>query len=677
MSKYLMTSVAAFAVLVAFTGCSRSTDMFDQGAIDERDRQEQERIDEQRETIVNQNYAAAFERAFGKVGANVDWGFGRQPSNTRALTRSVGTYKDFRGHIEPTNLEFPDNCDTDVFTPNLENVLSYEGFLTANPNWIKTEINGYAEVYIDKVQAIKMTGGTEQQRAKLYVKAGTYDFSDVSFEVGKLVDVYLLAGATLTLNNTAASTAKFDIYIAPGAELIANGVDGLVAEAGGIYNHGTITCTSFAVKYTGFLYNVGEVTTGSISTEGQNTRIVNDATINCASVTLNAGAVQNNAEWTVTGTTLVCSENSGWVNNGKWTTRDYSYIGGSENVINNCYLWVTNDFEMNIDSAEGAFKIDGGGGVLTKNFYGGRCTTVPEYLSVSGPFKIVMGQKAVFKVENIAQLEGGRDDMSDDYNKGIYGPTSGEYAVFQAKNIVRVASIANTWGAVTYGGNLYVSAETHFAQGNDGREGYNYIFTEDGFTLNNIYATGDANFSSGKPNINISETPCSPGFQGGDPLYRVIAEDLSAAEEGDFDFNDVVFDVVKAESGKTTLKLICAGGVLPLRVMGQEVHGLFGDTTSELEKHPMYNTGAGPDKDPVIFEVDGTYTTPAQIKNIKIEVYKNDQWMELRAQTGEPACKILVDDSFVPVRERRNIADENQRFTDYVQGQFADDFWWK
>ena len=51
--------------------------------------------------------------------------------------------------------------------------------------------------------------------------------------------------------------------------------------------------------------------------------------------------------------------------------------------------------------------------------------------------------------------------------------------------------------------------------------------------------------------------------------------------------------------------------------------------------------------------------------------------MELRAQTGEPACKILVDDSFVPVRERRNIADENQRFTDYVQGQFADDFWWK
>ena len=67
---------------------------------------------------------------------------------------------------------------------------------------------------------------------------------------------------------------------------------------------------------------------------------------------------------------------------------------------------------------------------------------------------------------------------------------------------------------------------------------------------------------SGKPNINIPETPCNPGFKGGNPLYRVIAEDLSASEAGDFDFNDVVFDVVKAENGKTTLKLICAGGVL-------------------------------------------------------------------------------------------------------------------
>ena len=164
----------------------------------------------------------------------------------------------------------------------------------------------------------------------------------------------------------------------------------------------------------------------------------------------------------------------------------------------------------------------------------------------------------------------------------------------------------------------------------------------------------------------------------------MIAEDLSASEDGDFDFNDVVFDVVKAEGGKTTLKLICAGGVLPLRVRGAnqaegtEIHSLFGeDEPNEKGQYQMYNTGAGPDKDPVTFEVDGTYTMPEQIKNITIEVFKENKWMELKANTGEPACKILVDDTFTPVRERKNIANEYKKFTNYVQGSFVDDFWWK
>jgi hypothetical protein len=287
-----------------------------------------------------------------------------------------------------------------------------------------------------------------------------------------------------------------------------------------------------------------------------------------------------------------------------------------------------------------------------------------------------MAPNAVFKVEKTAQLESGRGSIGDHYEYGIFGPSTGEYAVFQAKNIVRDSELANTWGAVTYGGNLYVSAETHFAQGNDGMDDHKFIFAQDGFSIaNNIYAAG---FRSGKPSINIPETTCSPGFKGGKPLYRVIAEDLSASEAGDFDFNDVVFDVVKAEGGQTTLRLICAGGTLPLKVMEKEVHGLFGEKTPNAKGlYKMYNTGAGPNVDPVEFTVDGTFTTPEQIKNIIIKVYKDNTWMELKATTGEAACKILVDDTFKPVDERRNIADENKKFTNYVQGSFADDFWWK
>ena len=387
--------------------------------------------------------------------------------------------------------------------------------------------------------------------------------------------------------------------------------------------------------------------------------------------------MQNNDIWNVTGTTKVNSNNSGWVNNGHWTTLNYTYIGGSENVINNCFLEVTNDFEMNISSVQGAFKIDGGGGVLTKNFIGGGYSTEE---AVSGPFVVEMGANAVFVVSETAKLESGR---GDDEGFGFFGPSSGGYAVLQAKNIVRdpyLESI-NSHGAVTYGGNLYVSAETHFAQGHDSDGSGTYvpqpfIYERGSFKIaNNIYAAG---FKSGKPSINIPQSPCNPGFQGGDPLYRVIAEDLSASESGDFDFNDVVFDVVKAEGGKTTLKLICAGGVLPLRVMGVEVHGLFGETKpNEKGEYKMYNTGAGPNEGEKTFEIDGEYKTPEQIRNITIEVFKEGTWMPLTATTGRAACKILVDDSFVPVSERRNISDQYGLFTNYVRGEFQDNFWWK
>ena len=610
--------------------------------------------EEKAEQTINDKYAAAFEKAFGPVGPNVDWGFSSKNSSTRAFTRA----------IQPS-ISFPSDCD-----PN--------NFLEAAPagvNKLPADGGGVGSYFIDaETQSVSTWSGA----SKIYV-TGTVDLSneDASADPWKFApdyrsEIYLLKGSKLILGEASAKNFNVAaIYIAEGAtlqtayKLLANNLTK-------IYNHGTLNVGSFEPNTSSSLYNVGTMTAGSVTAESNPTRIVNDGTINCASVTVKAGAVQNNDKWIVSGTTKIESNNSGWVNNGHWTTNNYAYIGGSENVINNCFLEVTNDFEMNISSVQGAFKIDGGGGVLTQNFYGGRDSSTD---AISGPFKIVMGQNAVFKVNGDATFESGRSSIADTYEYGIFGPSAG-YAVFQAENIVRETSLANTWGAVTYGGNLYVSAKTHFAQGNDGMASHKYIFTQDGFSIeNNIYAAG---FKSGKPSINIPQSPCNPGFQGGDPLYRVIAEDLSASESGDFDFNDVVFDVVKAEGGKTTLKLICAGGVLPLRVMGVEVHGLFGETKpNEKGEYKMYNTGAGPNEGEKTFEIDGEYKTPEQIRNITIEVFKEGTWMPLTATKGKAACKILVDDSFVPVSERRNISDQYGLFTNYVRGQFQNDFWWK
>ena len=620
--------------------------------------------EEKVEQNYNEKYAAAFEKAFGKVGSNVDWGFSSKRAQTRAFTRALGTYASYKGNLQPT-ISFPTDCDASKLLDAVP-----EG-VNRLPTWGA----GPGSYFID---AETQTASTWSGASTIYV-TGTVDLSDgdTNAEAPKFApdyrsEIYLIRGATLKLGEISAANLNVTaIYIAEGATLETTGV--LTANNNTkVYNHGTIRVGTFATNQSGMLYNVGTLQAENISAESNDSRIVNDGIINSTTVTVNAGAVQNNAEWTVTDTTKVNSNNSGWVNNGHWTTNYYAYIGGSENVINNCFLEVIHDFEMNISSAEGEFKIDAGCGVVTENFYGGRDSSSG---AVSGPFKIVMGENAVFKVEKTAQFECGR---TGDSGYGIYGISPDGYAVFQAKDIVRDPSLAstNSHGAIIYGGNLYVSAETHFAQGDSGA-GRTVIYAVDGFGIaDNIYAAG---FKSGKPNITIPETPCNPGFVGGStPLYRVIAEDLSASEAGDFDFNDVVFDVVKAEGGKTTLRLICAGGVLPLRVMGIEVHGLFGETTpNEKGEYKMYNTGAGPNVDPVEFEINGEYTTPEQIKNIRIEVSKNGSWMELQATTGEAACKILVDDTFVPVPERRNIANENKKFTDYVQGTFVDEFWWK
>ena len=674
MKNYLITGAAALALLIAFAGCSKSNDLYDQSVVDEKNKQDQEKQDQQKVLTANEAYAVAFEKAFGTVGPNVDWGFGRKSSSTRAFTRAGGVTFN-------TDIVFPGDCDASNFLANWpENASEL-------PTW-----GGNAGLkdafYIEKAYNVQIYNGA----AKLYVKGdidlseGDTDAEHPRFQVSTTSEIYLLEGATLKIGKVSAENfIGAAIYIAEGATL-ATDYPLLLNSGMDVYNHGTINVKDLQVNTNSILYNSGTVkATGTVSAEsnssnGDQSSIVNNGTIECADVVVNAGAVLNIFEWKVSGTTTINSPNSGWINNGQWKTKDYAYVGGSENVINNCYLWVTNDFEMNISSVKGSFKINSEGGVLAKNFYGGRDSSTN---AISGPFKIEMAENAVFVVENNAQFESGRSEIDNDkYAYGIFGPLTGGYAVFQAKNIVREASIANTWGAVTYRGHLYVSAETHFAQGNDGMESHKFIIEQDGFSIaNNIYAAG---FKSGKPSITIPQTTCSPGFQGGDPLFRVIAEDLSASEAGDFDFNDVVFDVVKAEGSKTTLKLICAGGVLPLRVRGAnqadgvEVHSVFGEKTPNANgQYKMYNTGAGPDKDPVEFTIDGTYTTPEQIAKIIIEVQKNGVWMELKATRGKAACKILVDDTFKPVTERRNIADENQNFTNYVQGKFVDDFWWK
>ena len=126
---------------------------------------------------------------------------------------------------------------------------------------------------------------------------------------------------------------------------------------------------------------------------------------------------------------------------------------------------------------------------------------------------------------------------------------------------------------------------------------------------------------------------------------RIMAEDLTVDSNSDWDFNDVVFDWA-IKDGKAYIKLLAAGGTLPIRVGGTR-----NDNTSEpansVEIHSadkglggyMVNTGvnAGPAYKEFVLE-DHEYTAGGANGSL-VTVQKRGVWVEITAEQGKPAGK--------------------------------------
>ena len=175
-----------------------------------------------------------------------------------------------------------------------------------------------------------------------------------------------------------------------------------------------------------------------------------------------------------------------------------------------------------------------------------------------------------------------------------------------------------------------------------------------------------------------STTPPPPpsGF-----VCRIIAEDLTVGEHSDFDFNDVVFDVI---DGGKTLRLRAAGGELPLYVAGQEVHDAFATKYSGITRTTLINTGWNGPLDYENYYVDissgGTYSTRALAESIPIVVHKNGQDITLKAERAKVASKIAVGSDYEWCSEREDIdkkfrkSDYTKLFQQYVIGNLGDDW---
>ena len=161
----------------------------------------------------------------------------------------------------------------------------------------------------------------------------------------------------------------------------------------------------------------------------------------------------------------------------------------------------------------------------------------------------------------------------------------------------------------------------------------------------------------------------TPGIYKG--AYRIIVEDLGDTD--DFDFNDVVFDVVFRDVTIITLQAV--GGTMPLYIQVEdekkEVHELFGVSSST-----MVNTGSV-SKAPVIFRLPLPSSNPSSNSSSKnhadVQILVNDGTAVyyLKADCGKAPQKILVPTTYEWTKERESIDTKYPAFAEWVSNKDA------
>lgn len=374
-----------------------------------------------------------------------------------------------------------------------------------------------------------------------------------------------------------------------------------------------------------------------------------------------SGFFQNNGEATIYGKTIVNSNNNTWVNNGTYTTDYFLYFAGSREVINNCKMFVNYDFNVCLGDGDGAFRMDTGSSVVTKNFNGGG--NFPGYNSWEsfngGPFYIEMGAKSVFLVTDTATMCATKPDY------GIYGPETGDYAVFKAGKVL--AGKTNQGFLITYGGNLAVVADYHFPQGNDGQEDHPFIDYKGNATL---YVDGK------NPAISINKTNCNPGFNpsnggeiSGEPaVWSYAFEDSWRA---DYDMNDAVIKVkLNAKNNKKLdVTLCCTGASYNLYLWlnetplfgGQEIHKVLGGSAGKF-----INTGEG-DKFSKLKTQTTTITKPSNFSFATADFWLESPEKKIHiASEGEDPHGVVIPGDWKWPKEYTCIKDAYPDFVNFA-----------
>lgn len=700
MRKQLMTGVAAAAICLGFASCSR----YDFTPISEGEQ-------------AYANYENAFIEKFGEPAPDQTWGFGSSDTKaTRSITsptvatasqpyneKWVADYLTTATEVNSTNAVDDADDGKNVkceWYPNDGGKLStlmynynycvYEGspvtqndkdwytknilpLLTAcNNNWYGTEyaytilmkLKEYTGDYnywglnvvseggwvpdpnyvrnfkitdtwngpIKVVESEGLNGTTKTNSERTVVVKGKWNLTEDQ-KVGSLGRIIVADGGEIVVSSgkTLSSVNEAQIVVLPGGKITG---DGTVAFHNGTssdlvsYNGGTFDVGTFN-NNGGDFYNYGTLKAGTMDGGAGNSRYYNHGIINIGKTGSSANLRLYNA------CQFYCS--------GNMRIRNYEGVGGSSLICNG---------ELMLCSSN-----DG--------------TGEPTYVGLAAGALVQCGTLN---------------------NNGTTwtGPTSG-YAVLDV--IDRITFINNNVG--DFSNNIYLCAGTWDNILNAGNYANNTAkeaffgkkaeyYSVEGIINNNTVkiitkSTNEKDEVIPTDNYEAGVKGCTPGFRGKvveEPKpIRVIAEDLSASEGSDFDFNDVVFDIQLnwPAQGQHTITLQAAGGKLPLRIGKledeNEVHKLFGVNINTMVNTEDWTAH----KDPYKFTISGTYESE---KDIPIWVRKGNTWCELTAERGRAASKIAVSTDYQWVKELNDISKAYSDFDTYV-GSGTPTEWWK
>ena len=568
------------------------------------------------------------------------------------------------------------------------------------PDGVKTAVNSFT--FQNAPAAIYMNSGSNVNAADLSLVNGVKVFNGGGTITANnlLLDQYstlwnegtISVSNTLTLTNTSSS-----LYNAAGKTITAGNID-LINNDALLYNMGTVTSS------------------GDIVLHNTDAEVINNATMTCASYSQAAGGKTHNVgTMTMTGKTDLTNSNSKWQNDGHWTCGSFDVDNYSDKNFNNCLLTVNGEFHLN----RGTFILNSDASVVCESF---------QWEDTSDFY---LGSKSVLKVNGTLHT----DNANSNYGFRGYGS---DYAIIQANAITHDG---NEQFRMSYFGKLYIATDNHFElwykdAPNTQQPSYYaestvlFQFKRDScpvtITPNNCSpgASGTHSFGDGS-RVNTWDVESDDWNQVTSQSGRIFCEDLGVAAREDLDYNDVVFDVIiwkhthtvqpmkstttwtttdgKKDSGSertsaavtngsssstytyyAQIKLLAAGGTIPLTVAGKEVHNAFGvGLTTMVNTRDGNSTafGAYEAKDPVdigdkveTVTFNGTtyYLKLTQgiqrAQDVPIYVnYGDSQVTELTAGAAKAPHKLLVPFGTQWTSERKPLNLAYPNFVNYVR----------